>query len=89
MRFLYDRKPVSDTACLRSLSVDVILLPKYGNWSTNFRALPLKVDIAPPHLKQMNSVLSSLTKRLMLSDIYIYIYIYIHKRGRERERDFM
>ena len=27
---------------LTSLSVDEMLLPKYMNWSTNFRGLPLK-----------------------------------------------
>ena len=42
---------------LTSLSVDEILLPKYVNLSTNFRGLPLKVKIAPSHLKHMNSIL--------------------------------
>ena len=31
---------------LTSLSVDEILLPRYVNLSTNFRGLPLKVDMA-------------------------------------------
>ena len=44
---------------LTSLSVDEILLPSYVNLSTNFRGLPLKVDMAPSHLKHMNSVLSA------------------------------
>ena len=37
--------------------VDEILLPRYVNWSTNFRSLPLKVQMAPSCLKYMNSVL--------------------------------
>ena len=34
-----------------SHSVDEILLPRYVNWSSNFRDLSLKVDMAPFHLK--------------------------------------
>ena len=31
---------------LTSLSFDKILLPRYVNWSTNFRDLPFKMEIA-------------------------------------------
>ena len=41
---------------LTSLSVDEILLLRCVNRSTNFRGLPLKVEMAP-HLKHMNYVL--------------------------------
>ena len=37
------------------ISVDVILLPRYMNWSSNFTGLPLKVEMTPC-LKHMNSV---------------------------------
>ena len=36
---------------LTSLSVDEILLQTYVRWSTNFRGLPLKEEIAPSCLK--------------------------------------
>ena len=42
---------------LISLSADEVLLLRYINWSTNFRGLPLKVEMAPC-LKHMNFVLS-------------------------------
>ena len=48
---------------LTSLSVDEILLPKYVNLSTNFRDLPLKVEMAPSYFKHMNSVLFAFTWR--------------------------
>ena len=35
------------------LSVDEIFLPRYANWSTDFRGLPLKVEISL-HLKHIN-----------------------------------
>ena len=43
------------------LSVDEILLPKYGNLSTYSRGLPLKVEMAPSCLKHMGYVLFALT----------------------------
>ena len=39
------------------LSVDEILLPKYANWSINFKGLPLRVEMTTSHLKHMYSVL--------------------------------
>ena len=39
---------------LTSLSVDETLLPKYINLSTNFKGLPLRVEMAPSCLKHMN-----------------------------------
>ena len=39
-----------------SLSVDDILLPRYVNWFTDFRGLPLRLEIAPFCLKYMKSV---------------------------------
>ena len=42
---------------LTSLSVDEILLPRYVNWSINFKGLPFKEEMAPSYLKHMNSVL--------------------------------
>ena len=41
---------------LTSFLVDEMLLPKCVNWSTNFRGIPLKLEIAPFSLKQMNYV---------------------------------
>ena len=32
------------------LSINKLLLPRFGNWSNNFIGLPLKVEITP-HLK--------------------------------------
>ena len=40
---------------LISLSVDEILLPRYVNLSTNFRDLPINVQITPSCLKHWNS----------------------------------
>ena len=48
---------------LTSLSVDEIFLLKYVNWSTNFRGLPLKMEIAVYGLKHL--VLSTFTYRPM------------------------
>ena len=42
---------------LTLLSVDEILLLRYVNWSTNFRGLPLRVEMVPSCLKHMNSIL--------------------------------
>ena len=36
--------------------VDEILLPKYMNWSTNFRVLPFNEKMALSWLKNTNSV---------------------------------
>ena len=41
------------------LSADEIFHSRHMNWSTNFRDLPLKVEMAPFCLKYMNSVLSA------------------------------
>ena len=41
---------------LTSISVDEILLLRYVNLSTNFRCLPLKVEVAPFRLIDKNSV---------------------------------
>ena len=38
---------------LTSLSIDERLLLKYINLSTNFRGLPLRVELTPSHLKYM------------------------------------
>ena len=46
---------------LTSLSVDEILLLRYVNLSTNFRSLSLWVEIAPSHLKHVDSVLFAFT----------------------------
>ena len=43
---------------ITSISVDEILLPRYVNCLTNFRCLPLEVEIAPSCLKQFNAVSS-------------------------------
>ena len=48
---------------LTRLSVDEILLPRYVILSINFRGLPLQVEMAPSHLKYMNSVLFAFTWR--------------------------
>ena len=40
---------------LALLSVDEILLPRYGNYSSIFRGLPLKVEMFPSCLNCMNS----------------------------------
>ena len=46
---------------LTSLSVDEILLQKYVNLSTNFKGLTLEVEVAPFHLKHINTVLFMFT----------------------------
>ena len=46
---------------LTSLSVDEILLLWYVNLSTNFRGLPLKMEMAPSLLKHMYTVLFAFT----------------------------
>ena len=46
---------------LTSLSVDEILLPRHVNWSTNFKNLPFKDEMAPSHLKHIDSVLFAFT----------------------------
>ncbi len=53
-----------DVVQLISFSVDEILLLGYMSWSTDFKGLPLKVEIVPC-LKHTNSVLFALKKRLM------------------------
>ena len=40
---------------LKSLSVDKMLLARYVNWSTNFRGLPLRVEMDPFSLKHVLS----------------------------------
>ena len=55
---------------LTLLSVDEILLLRYVNLSTNFRDLPFRVEMAPFHLKYMNSALLAFTWRPMLSAAY-------------------
>ena len=46
------------TKCMStSLWVEETLLPRYENWLTSLRGLPLLVVIAPSCLKHMNSVL--------------------------------
>ena len=52
---------------LTSLSVDEILLMRYVNWSTNFRGLPLKVEMAPSSIEHIISVLYSFSWRPMYS----------------------
>ena len=42
---------------LTSLSLDEMLLPRYVNWSTNSKGMPLRVEMAPSCLKHTNSVL--------------------------------
>ena len=44
---------------LTSLSVDYILLPKYGKLSTEFKDLTFRVEMATSRLMHMNSVLSA------------------------------
>ena len=48
---------------LTSLSVDEILLPKYINWSTNFRRLTFNDETVPSWLKHINWILSVFTKQ--------------------------
>ena len=50
---------------LTSLSIDGILLPRYMNLFTNFRALLFRVEMAPSQLKHMYSVLLVFTRRIM------------------------
>ena len=48
---------------LISLAIDEILLPRYVNWSTNFKSLSLEQGMVPFFSKHMNSVLSEFTLR--------------------------
>ena len=41
-----------------SLSVDEILLPRYVNFSTNIRSMPVRVEMAPSRLKDMDTFIS-------------------------------
>ena len=41
-----------------NFSDDEILLPRYVNWSSNFRTLLFNVEMAAPCLKRINTVLS-------------------------------
>ena len=50
---------------LTSFSVDEMLLPRYVNWSTNFRGLLHRVEMASSCLKHMNSVLFTFMLHLM------------------------
>ena len=45
------------------ISVDEIFLPRYMNESTNFRCLPLNVEMALPCFKRIKSVLFAFTLR--------------------------
>ena len=75
------------------LSVDEILLLRYGNWSLNFSGLTFNVEIASFRLKCMNFVIfmplavcsrpwsgDSAWEGVFFSS-YIYIYIYISSRA--------
>ena len=55
------------TRCtLTSISVDEILLPRYMNLSTNFKGLPIKVEMVPSSFKQRNPVLFAFLLQAML-----------------------
>ena len=58
----FDNLSIADHAfpmgILTALSVDKILLPRYVNESTNFKALSFSVNLSPSCLKNMDSVLS-------------------------------
>ena len=57
---------------LTSLSVNKILLPRYVNWSTNFRGLPLSEEIVPSCLKHMNCVHAEANATgIRLSQVYL------------------
>ena len=51
---------------LSSLSADEILLPSYVNLSSNFRGLPLRVEMTPARLKRTHSVLLAFSWSLLL-----------------------
>ena len=46
---------------LTSPLVDEIFLPRFVNWSNNFRGLSLRVEMTPPCLKHINFVLFAFT----------------------------
>ena len=53
---------------LRSLSLEEISLLSYMNWSTNFRSLSFNMDMPPPYLKHLNSILfASMQKPMLLA----------------------
>ena len=58
---------------LTSLSVDEILLPRYMNWSTNFKGLPFDVKTAPSWLRHINSFSSSHENQCLLLPIPGYV----------------
>ena len=66
---LSDNLPIAFHTFIRrmliSLSVDKILLPRYQNWSTNFRGLPLRVKLCLYCLKHIHSVLFAFMLRPM------------------------
>ena len=51
---------------LTPLLIDEILLPRYMNWSTNFRGLSFNEKKALPSLKHVISVLSEFVRRPLL-----------------------
>ena len=65
IRFLSIVFHVLASCMLTPLSVDEILLLRYVNWSTNFRCLSLRVEMAASYVKLMNSVLFAFMLRLM------------------------
>ena len=67
---LIDNQSIAFHAFIRhmitSLSVDEMSLPRYGNWSTNFRGLALKVKMASSCLKHKQFYLCSCRGQCLL-----------------------
>ena len=81
--------PVFSVHMLTLFLEDEMLLPRHVNWSTNFRVLPHKMEMALSSYKHMESILTGSTQRPMSlaacswlchedsawADIYIYIVV--------------
>ena len=58
IRFLYELKQSTPSLCLCCITFSRWdIATKYVNWSTNFRSLALKVEMAPSYLNYMNPYL--------------------------------
>ena len=69
---------------LTSLSVDEILLSRYLNWSTNFRGLRLRVEMASSCLKHLLDIFMRIHGSPVSSITYLSIYCLRGLRNRSK-----
>ena len=61
---------VLPTQMVMSLSLDEIFLPRYINWSINFRDLQINDQMVPSWLKHMNSQ----TRNIKILNVFIQMF---------------